>query len=77
MLFRSASANPYAVANNVPVVRLGGTTLPVLYAGLVPGLVGVYQINVYVPENITLGTSVPLVITRPGGDVSMSVRVVR
>lgn len=72
-----ASADPYAVANNVPVVRLGGTTLPVLYAGLVPGQVGVYQINVYVPENITLGTSVPLVITRPGGDVSMSVRVVR
>jgi uncharacterized protein (TIGR03437 family) len=71
-----ASANPYAVANNVPVVRLGGTTLPVLYAGLVPGLVGVYQINVYVPENVTLGTSVPLVITSPGGDVSMSVRVV-
>ncbi len=72
-----APSNPLAVATTQPSVKLGGASLPVLYAGLVPGLVGVYQINVYVPAGVTLGTSVPLVITRADGDVSMSVRVVR
>ena len=32
-------------------VRLGGRELPLLYAGVLPGVVGVYQTNVLVPED--------------------------
>ena len=72
-----APADPLAQAIILPSVKLGGVALPVLYAGLVPGQVGVYQINVYVPPEVPRGMDVPLVIARPGGDLSFSVRVVK
>ena len=73
----AAPFDPLALANIVPSMRLGGVELPVLYAGLVPGQVGVYQVNVYVPPEVPSGLDVPLVISRPGGDLSFSVRVVK
>jgi len=72
-----APADPLAQAVILPSVKLGGVALSVLYAGLVPGEVGVYQINVYVPPEVPRGMDVPLVIARPGGDLSFSVRVVK
>ncbi len=42
-----------------------------------PGQVGVYQINVFVPPEVPRGMDVALVIARPGGDLSLSVRVVK
>jgi uncharacterized protein (TIGR03437 family) len=72
-----APFDPLAQATILPSVKLGGVALPVLYAGLVPGQVGVYQINVYVPPEVPRGMDVPLVIARPGGDLSFSVRVVK
>jgi uncharacterized protein (TIGR03437 family) len=72
-----APADPLAEAVILPSVKLGGVALSVLYAGLVPGQVGVYQINVYVPPEVPRGMDVPLVIARPGGDLSFSVRVVK
>jgi uncharacterized protein (TIGR03437 family) len=72
-----APADPLAQAIILPSVKLGGVALPVLYAGLVPGQVGVYQINVYIPPEVPRGMDVPLVIARPGGDLSFSVRVVK
>jgi len=72
-----APADPLAQASILPSVKLGNVALPVLYAGLVPGLVGVYQINVYVPEEVPRGMEIPLVISRPDGDLAFSVRVVK
>jgi len=34
-------------------VRIGGQAAEVLYAGMAPGLVGVYQLNVKVPEGLS------------------------
>ncbi|HSW50339.1 MAG TPA: hypothetical protein VLH09_09205, partial [Bryobacteraceae bacterium] len=72
-----APSDPLAHAAIPPSVKLGGLSLPVLYAGLVPGQVGVYQVNVYVPPEVPRGMDVALVISRPGGDLTLSVRVVK
>jgi uncharacterized protein (TIGR03437 family) len=50
--------------------------LPVIYAGLAPGEVGVYQINVAVPGGTPTGLSLPLTITQGAGSVTVSMRVV-
>jgi len=71
-----APSSPLATALVAPTVQLGGTSLPVLYAGLAPGQVGVYQINVTVPGSVPQGLSVPLNITQGGFSNSFSVRVV-
>jgi uncharacterized protein (TIGR03437 family) len=46
-------------------VRLGGVGCDVLYAGLAPDFVGVYQINIRVPALAPSG-SVDLVVTTNG-----------
>jgi uncharacterized protein (TIGR03437 family) len=46
-----------------PVVTIGGVTAEVLYSGLAPGKIGLYQMNIVVPPNITPGDDVPLVVT--------------
>ncbi len=70
------SSSPLEVALAVPVVSLGATPLTVEFAGLVPGLVGVYQINVGVPHNISSGSQMPLTIGQNTSSTTFSVRVV-
>jgi uncharacterized protein (TIGR03437 family) len=69
-------ANPLATAVLVPTVTLGGVGLPVTFAGLAPGQIGVYQISVTVPSSVQLGLSVPLTITQGGQSQTVNVRVV-
>jgi uncharacterized protein (TIGR03437 family) len=71
-----APSNPLAVALTAPTVTLGGVSLPVLYYGLAPGEVGVYQINVSVPGSVPAGLDEPLVITQGDSSTSVGVRVV-
>jgi uncharacterized protein (TIGR03437 family) len=65
-----------AYASVAPVVTLGGVALSVGYGGLVPGEVGVDQINATAPSNAPAGLSVPLVITQGSGTTTLYVRVV-
>jgi uncharacterized protein (TIGR03437 family) len=58
-------------------VTLGGAPLDVLYAGLVPGEVGVYQVNASVPSNVPQGMDIPLVVSQAGSSTTLSVRVVK
>jgi uncharacterized protein (TIGR03437 family) len=58
-------------------VTLGGVPLNILYAGLVPGEVGVDQINASVPGGVPLGMSIPLVVSQGGSSTTLSVRVVQ
>ncbi|SPE32746.1 hypothetical protein SBA3_1910024 [Candidatus Sulfopaludibacter sp. SbA3] len=70
-------SNPLAQATISPTVTLGGQTLDVSYAGLVPGEVGVYQINATVPASgVPLGMSIPLTINQGSGSTTLNVRVV-
>ena len=58
-----------------PSLTLGGSNLSILYAGLVPGFVsGLYQINATVPDVVTQGDTVPLVISQAGGTTTINVR---
>jgi len=66
----------YRTANPVSV-SIGGQPAVVEFAGLAPGSVGEYQINVVVPAGIPPGGAVPLVIAVAGASSSASTIAVR
>jgi len=59
-------------------VTIGGVTVTqVLFAGPAPGFTGLYQVNVVVPQGITSGSAVPVIIgvaDRPGPPVTIAIR---
>ena len=59
-----APSSPLAAAMLTPDVTLGGMSLGVQYAGLVPGYVGVYQINATIPFGVPQGLQIPLVVNQ-------------
>jgi uncharacterized protein (TIGR03437 family) len=72
-----APANPLSTVLVQPAVTLGGLALPVEYAGLTPGTVGVYQINVIVPfKGVSTGFEIPLTVSQGGTSTTIPVRVV-
>lgn len=73
----AAPLSPLAQVVTVPTVTIGGVGGRVEFAGLTPGSVGVYQINVYVPPNTPTGLSVPLVIRQGTNSTTVDVRVVK
>jgi len=58
----ASPVNPLARVTSAPVVTLGGNPAPAVFAGLTPGSVGLYQIDLQVPDvpvdgNLTLTVS--------------------
>ena len=48
-----------------PVVKMGTVTVPdnlILFSGLAPQFAGLYQINLTIPDGITLSNQVPVVV---------------
>jgi uncharacterized protein (TIGR03437 family) len=72
----AASTAPLQVVGAEPVVEFGGVAGDVVYAGLAPGFVGLYQINVHVPGNAPLGLQVPLTVTMGANTTTVNVRIV-
>jgi uncharacterized protein (TIGR03437 family) len=72
----SSPADPLARALVDPVVKLGGVEIPVTYAGLTPGEVGVYQINAQILRWVPTGFNIPLEITQGGFTSTLNVRVI-
>jgi uncharacterized protein (TIGR03437 family) len=72
-----APSDPLPAAVISPTVTLGGAPMAVDYAGLVPGSVGLYQINVVVPRAAPTGLEIPLVVNQGGSSTSLAVRVVK
>ena len=72
-----APSDPLSTVIVSPVVDIAGVQLPVTYAGLSPGQVGVYQINATVPRNVKEGVSQNLRITQGGFSTTIPVRVVQ
>ena len=44
-------------------VTIGGRSAPFLFAGLSPGYVGLFQVNVQLPTGVTPGSAVPVMVT--------------
>ena len=72
----AAPSNPTEFVATPPTVTLEGTNLNVTFAGLVPGQVGVYQIDAQVPKEIKDNKQASLVISQGGASTSLVVRVV-
>ena len=73
----AAAGSPLSWAVLTPTVTIGGVPTNPLFAGLTPGLIGVYQINVQVPAGTPVGDSVPLIVSmagKPAATVSVAVQ---
>jgi uncharacterized protein (TIGR03437 family) len=60
------TGNPLALTNVQPTVSIGGIQAQVLFSGIAPGYAGLWQINAVVPQTVTPGSAVPLVISAGG-----------
>jgi uncharacterized protein (TIGR03437 family) len=49
----------------IPTVTIGGVNAPVIFSGLAPGIVGLYQVNITVPANVPTGLQ-PLILSIGG-----------
>lgn len=57
-----AGGSPASVTVMTPVVLVGGVPADVLFSGLAPNFVGLYQVNIRIPETALAGDAVSLQI---------------
>ena len=57
-----------------PTATIGGVEARVLFSGMAPGYVGLWQINAEIPASVTPGPAVSLVVTA-GGVTSSTVTI--
>jgi uncharacterized protein (TIGR03437 family) len=62
----AAPSSPQAATTNLVTVSIDGQDAVVQFAGLVPGMAGLYEVDVVVPTGITPANNVPLVVTVAG-----------
>jgi uncharacterized protein (TIGR03437 family) len=70
----AAPSGPLSVTATVPTVMIGGAAATVLFSGLAPGSVGLYQVNALVPAGSSKGAAVPVTIAI-GGATSNTVTI--
>jgi uncharacterized protein (TIGR03437 family) len=71
-----APDSPLTTVVNQPAVTFGGVNGDILFAGLAPGFVALYQLNVRVPIGSPLGAEVPLKVSAGGQSSKVTVRIV-
>jgi uncharacterized protein (TIGR03437 family) len=69
-----ASENPLSRTVATPSVSIGDIAAPVTFSGLAPNFVGLYQVNVLVPDGTPVGNTVPLRLSI-GGESANEVTV--
>jgi minor extracellular serine protease Vpr len=62
----AAPATPLAETTKTVTVTIGGVPATVTFAGLAPGWVGLYQVNVQVPANAPVSNAVPVALSVGG-----------
>ena len=76
---RSGAPTPttsYFKALVQPLVTVDGKQAELIFAGLTPGSVGLYQINFFVPADARVG-DLPVTVTQAGAQANSGVLVVR
>ena len=69
-------SDPPAIAATLPTITIGGASIFVLSAELVPNQVGVYQIEAQVPfHHIPTGSNIPFTITQGTYSTTVNVKV--
>ena len=63
---RAAPADPAAVVLKQVTATIGGVNARVTFAGLTPGFVALYQVNVEVPQSVQPANDAKLVLTQNG-----------
>lgn len=66
------SSGPLYATTTNPAITIGGATATVGFSGLAPGFVGLWQLNVLIPDNAPTGNAVPLVIALGGRTSSVT-----
>ena len=66
-------AAPTALTAVQPLVEIGGVSAPVLFSGLAPGFVGLYQVNVQIPDSAQAGMA--NLVLSVNGSASVPVQV--
>jgi uncharacterized protein (TIGR03437 family) len=69
----SPAASPAVVTTTV-TATVGGLPAAVQFAGLAPGFVGLYQVNLQIPAGVSAGGAVPVVLMQ-GGAASNTVTI--
>ena len=59
-------SSPYAQTTSAVTVSIGGAPAPVAFAGLAPGWIGLYQVNLQVPAGAPAGDAVPVALSVGG-----------
>lgn len=67
---QAASASPLSITTQTVSVRIGYSSYDVQFAGLAPGFLGVYQLNIYVPGDREQADDLPVVVTAGGASSS-------
>lgn len=62
----SAAGSPLSKTTNTVQLTIGGRNAPVVFSGLTPGFVGLYQVNATVPNGVPSGNTVPVTISVAG-----------
>jgi uncharacterized protein (TIGR03437 family) len=70
----TARQGQYSVVATVVTAVVNGSELPVSFAGLAPGFVGLYQINIPIPAATPPGSGILLTL-KQGGQVSNAVEI--
>jgi len=70
----ASPANPLANTITTPTVTIGGVDANVVFSGLSPGFVGLYQVNLQIPQTAPSGNAVPVVL-KIGGVTSNTVTI--
>jgi uncharacterized protein (TIGR03437 family) len=63
---RRASSDPLSNTIETPQVTIGGIPASVVFSGLSPGYVGLYQVNAQIPAASATGNAISLVLTIGG-----------
>jgi len=61
----ASPSSPLAQPTSTPTLTINGTQYPILFAGLTPGLVGLYQMNFQVPAALAAG-NITIVVSQNG-----------